>query len=156
MTDDDYYGDRPLRQPGQRLTLPDQRPPGQTMPGSIEIGPPQDVAGVWRSLAACRGLPTEWWYVQGRITPEGLAMLKRAQAVCAECPVAMDCLTDAVMRNEQHGTWGGLTPKPLGRLRSATNRPGGWRIAAPEVLMPPPAKNDPHPDVMPGPTGTAA
>ena len=132
VTDDDY-GYNLRRYPGQRLTLPDQRPPGRTLPGARNLPPPREVHGKWRRLAACHGMPTDLWFIEGAPTAESLATQRQAQAVCADCAVAIDCAAEAVMRNEQYGVWGGLTPKPLGRLRSATNRPGGWRIAAPTV-----------------------
>ena len=35
------------------------------------------------------------------------AVLARAQALCAGCPVAAECLAGAVERREPHGVWGG-------------------------------------------------
>ncbi len=59
----------------------------------------------WFRQAACTGLhevmfPTDY-------TEENI---KRAQAVCARCPVVVECLRHAVVNREGHGIWGGLPP----------------------------------------------
>ena len=35
--------------------------------------------------------------------------MRRAQAVCAECPVRLECLDFAIRANVEIGVWGGMT-----------------------------------------------
>lgn len=39
---------------------------------------------------------------------EKRARERRAKAICAICPVRLECLQYALRINEQHGVWGGL------------------------------------------------
>jgi hypothetical protein len=65
----------------------------------------------WRAQAACRGHPSPWWWYSA--DPLAVALARR---VCSSCPVAADCLADAL--EVEAGTspvyWagvrGGLTP----------------------------------------------
>ena len=56
---------------------------------------------LWRNDAACRGLPTEWWY------PDQGDNAHRAKAICAECPVTTQCGNYAEANEELYGIWGG-------------------------------------------------
>lgn len=42
-------------------------------------------------------------------TPDDLAAISRAKAVCASCAVADDCLAFAIETNQPAGIWGGMT-----------------------------------------------
>lgn len=44
------------------------------------------------------------------------ALEEEAKEICAECPVAMNCLLEA-LRTEAVGVWGGLTDKERKQLR---------------------------------------
>jgi WhiB family redox-sensing transcriptional regulator len=44
---------------------------------------------------------------------------RRAKAVCAGCPVVMECRVYALRVGEREGIWGGLTPKERRRRFSA-------------------------------------
>ena len=55
----------------------------------------------WRDDAACRGHNPEWWFREG-------AYSLRAKAICASCPVQVQCLQYALNNREQHGIWGGM------------------------------------------------
>lgn len=46
----------------------------------------------------------------------------QAQRICALCPVRVECLADALARNEQHGVWGGLSTRQRRQLRTAGRR----------------------------------
>lgn len=60
----------------------------------------------WRRDAACRGMNTDDFYPrQG----ESQLVVAEVKAVCAGCPVQVDCLDEALARNEQHGIWGGMS-----------------------------------------------
>lgn len=59
----------------------------------------------WRWLGACRGVDPELF----DITPGPQGPDTRiAKAICAMCPVRVECLTWAV-RNDEWGVWGGTT-----------------------------------------------
>jgi hypothetical protein len=77
----------------------------------------------WRQDAACRGLPTGWFY------PEvGNSADPRALAACAACTVRDECWADGV--NEQYGVWAGVTRKdrkrPPGPLPINHGTDGGY------------------------------
>lgn len=79
----------------------------------------------WWPRAACRGKgPHDWFAVApianktGRPRRDGypnsaalptLEARQRAQAVCDECVVRIDCLEHAITTHEDHGMWGGRT-----------------------------------------------
>lgn len=42
---------------------------------------------------------------------------KKAKQFCSECPSRLECLNYAIVANEQHGIWGGLSVKERQRLR---------------------------------------
>ena len=71
----------------------------------------------WTQDAACRGLPADWWYPPAPITPQATADMKRAKALCSDCPVQLQCLEAGM--GEDYGIWGGLSPKQRHRIRKA-------------------------------------
>jgi WhiB family transcriptional regulator, redox-sensing transcriptional regulator len=64
----------------------------------------------WRTRAACRGLDPEIFH------PAPGESAAPARAVCASCPVRVECGEWALFR-EYHGVWGGLTERDRRRLR---------------------------------------
>ncbi|MFB6512073.1 WhiB family transcriptional regulator [Streptomyces virginiae] len=75
---------------------------------------------VWRDDAACLGLGR--LFLPDRVetipsTAKGQALIASAKQVCAGCPVAEDCLTDAMIAEKgtdhhgRAGVRGGLTPQ---------------------------------------------
>lgn len=90
----------------------------------------------WRKDAACKDLPTEWWFdlhpkKQGKTgRPLWTEEMKRAIAICQECPVKDECL-DWALQNEDYGIWGGTTPTQRKKLRAGT----GMRLVAPEIAV---------------------
>lgn len=40
-----------------------------------------------------------------------------ARAICNRCPVRQDCLDHAIEHREEHGMWGGHTPRERDALR---------------------------------------
>ena len=58
----------------------------------------------WQSLAACRGMPTSWWF------PKGDKVEPIVRATCAACPVAIECGRQALAVGEV-GVWGGATER---------------------------------------------
>lgn len=49
----------------------------------------------------------------------------RAKAICAGCPVLVECRDHAVRVGEPDGIWGGLTPQERRRVRLAETGPHG-------------------------------
>ena len=58
----------------------------------------------WQSSAACRGMPTSWWF------PKGDKVEPIVRATCAACPVAGECERQALAVGEQ-GVWAGMTER---------------------------------------------
>jgi len=63
-----------------------------------------DISPAVRANAACNDL-------QGSLTgvffSEELQDIAAAKAICASCPVMLDCLEGAIARHEPWGVWGG-------------------------------------------------
>jgi WhiB family redox-sensing transcriptional regulator len=66
--------------------------------------PPADHAG-WMLRGACRGEDPELFFP---ISSAALAQVSSAKAVCARCPVRVNCLTYALIVRPE-GIWGGTT-----------------------------------------------
>ena len=65
----------------------------------------------WRRRAACRGLDPALFF------PEIGESAAEAKAVCAQCPVARQCLDFALANDETLGVWGATTPRARRLLR---------------------------------------
>ena len=57
----------------------------------------------WRTHAECRGHDVNLFFAERGDT----AQIRKAKAFCATCPVAVECLTDAIRTGEFHGIRGG-------------------------------------------------
>lgn len=66
----------------------------------------------WQELAACSGMDTGLFFPE---EAEG-GQAQQAKAVCARCPVRLDCLQFALDNNEPAGIYGGLTRKERRRM----------------------------------------
>ncbi|HEX9774358.1 MAG TPA: WhiB family transcriptional regulator [Actinomycetota bacterium] len=64
----------------------------------------------WQSLAACRGADTNLFFTPFHLETkdERVRREAKAKAICAECPVIMQCRRFALDVREPHGIWGGL------------------------------------------------
>ena len=49
--------------------------------------------------------------------PEKGGSVREAKAVCAECPVRVECLEYALAHGERFGVWGGLSERERRRLQ---------------------------------------
>lgn len=78
----------------------------------------------WRLSAACRGQETDIWY------PERGEDHRVPRAICATCPVIVDCLEHALTWPETMGVWGGRTVQERRRLR----RGRGLTIRSPRMV----------------------
>lgn len=64
-------------------------------------------ASAWRFLAACADYDPDLFFPIGSSGP-ALRQTQRAKAVCAGCPVRVECLEWAQTTGQTHGVWGGL------------------------------------------------
>jgi WhiB family redox-sensing transcriptional regulator len=71
----------------------------------------------WRNQAACRGMPTGWWFPERPPTGPMIANMRKAKAICAACPVQVECLDDG--RDELYGIWGGLVTRKRNKKAEA-------------------------------------
>ena len=71
----------------------------------------------WQESAACRPLPTAWFYPEDGNSPD-----PRALEACRTCPVADACAAHAAA-NAEHGLWGGLTENARNELRRRRRLP---------------------------------
>ena len=87
----------------------------------------------WREQAACKDDPTpDLWFV----TPSDRHGIAAAKAICRRCPVAPECLAEALADPSIVGVWGGTSEVERAKLRAAMPRqpkdirhgtPGGHR-----------------------------
>lgn len=73
--------------------------------------PPTDET--WKTWAACRGENPELFFPKDdgdrRRHRQVRALTNQARIICAQCPVAEDCLAYAIAIDARYGIWGGLT-----------------------------------------------
>jgi WhiB family redox-sensing transcriptional regulator len=75
----------------------------------------------WRYKAKCRGEDTDTFYPP-RDKEKYTVIADRAKTFCfgatgnKPCPVRLNCLWDAVERDEPHGIWGGLSHRERNAL----------------------------------------
>ncbi len=81
----------------------------------------------WRDHAACRSADLETFFIgfgrgrgQGRYSNAELA---RALALCAGCPVRVECLDYAMTTYQDVGIWGGMIASQRKKLRRARQTP---------------------------------
>lgn len=58
----------------------------------------------WAVYAACAATEPDALFVRG-------AEQKSVRRMCLDCPVRMECLSEALNREEPFGVWGGLTER---------------------------------------------
>ncbi len=64
----------------------------------------------WMVFGACRDADPDLFFAAGKEQARG------ALAICATCPVRLDCLEYALEARERFGIWGGTTEKQRRRL----------------------------------------
>lgn len=84
---------------GEVARLPSQSEPGDLLRVVAEQIP------AWTEDALCAQIDSEIFF------PEKGGSTREAKAMCRRCPVAAECLDYALANNEQHGIWGGLSPR---------------------------------------------
>lgn len=74
----------------------------------------------WRSNAACTDADADLFF------SEEPAEQEQAKAICAGCPCRAECLATAMLREDEWGVWGGMTPIERSRHgRTWRRRMGG-------------------------------
>jgi WhiB family redox-sensing transcriptional regulator len=58
----------------------------------------------WSTRGTCVGTDPDALFVQGKEQ-------RTAKVVCRECPVALECLADALDNRTEFGVWGGMTER---------------------------------------------
>jgi WhiB family redox-sensing transcriptional regulator len=77
----------------------------------------------WTERGLCSQLPTTqsdnlFFGIERREAPGRLAAaVNKARAICAQCPVAAACLTNALVRDERYGVWGGTSGRQREKMR---------------------------------------
>lgn len=71
----------------------------------------------WSAALCAQSDPDAWFPDDG--DRHGARLAAR---ICGGCPVRADCLEAALERGEQHGIWGGTTPRERLALRQAARR----------------------------------
>jgi WhiB family transcriptional regulator, redox-sensing transcriptional regulator len=75
--------------------------------GRAEDGKEPDVS--WQRRAACQALDVELFFGPDGESPTAReAREAKARAVCASCPVRIQCLDYALENSIRYGIWGGL------------------------------------------------
>lgn len=64
----------------------------------------------WVVNAACRGTDPDAFH------DSSTEVMRQAKKVCRSCEVQMECLNDALIRNDPFGVWGGTEPRERRRL----------------------------------------
>lgn len=73
------------------------------------------VAPGWQDRAACADMHGDVFYPDEDASPELVAAARR---VCLTCPVRDSCRAHALLDDEEHGVWGGVTEAERDELRS--------------------------------------
>lgn len=64
----------------------------------------------WQMHAACREVDDSlFFHPEGERGPRRRARDAAAKAICASCPVLLECREHALAVREPYGVWGGLT-----------------------------------------------
>jgi WhiB family transcriptional regulator, redox-sensing transcriptional regulator len=71
--------------------------------------------GPWAELGACKGSGHAAFFGAGRVTPE-------VRALCAGCPVQLQCREYALAHPDIRGFWGGLSEVQRKDLRASWRR----------------------------------
>lgn len=73
----------------------------------------------WMARGRCSELPPSTFF------PSDGAGVEVARKICAECPVATECLEHALVNRIDHGVWGGCSERERRRIlkRRRLDRP---------------------------------
>lgn len=83
--------------------------------------------GLWREAALCSYRRFEDVLFFPELGGQSGPQVRKAKAVCQECPVRFECLTFALVTNQPGGIWGGRTTEERVTIRKKIQR-AGYRI----------------------------
>ncbi|OHU29047.1 WhiB family transcriptional regulator [Mycobacteroides chelonae] len=93
----------------------------------------------WQARAECRHHDPELFFPD----PSDTIGQREAKAVCATCPVTVECMAQANATYEQYGIWGGFDRNDEGRpLRPRGRPPKGGHPIGGAALSPSPQANE--------------
>lgn len=81
----------------------------------------------WKAEAACHGEDQALFFPQAGA--RGRAAAATARAICAGCPVQLQCLAFALANGEEYGIWGGTTERERRAVRALLDRARAARVA---------------------------
>jgi WhiB family redox-sensing transcriptional regulator len=85
------------------------------------LPPPRADDWEWQARGACRGLDSAtFFHPDNERGPSRLKRERMAKAVCARCPVTVQCLDWALRVREPYGVWGGKSTEERARLYRQT------------------------------------
>lgn len=77
----------------------------------------------WMQDALCREVGVEAFYSP---PDDGGLGVRQAKRICRRCEVSDDCLRFALDHGEEHGVWGGLSPRERMRIERGLNKFGHY------------------------------
>lgn len=84
----------------------------------------------WTSRAKCAGIDDPDIFFPPRDKELYKLISDQAKAICLgkdgkpACPVRKECLIEAIESDEQHGIWGGLSPRERGAVKRKARNAG--------------------------------
>jgi WhiB family redox-sensing transcriptional regulator len=90
----------------------------------------------WRHRAACTVDPDLFFAADEERANRRNPRVARAKAICAACPVQLECRRWALENDERFGIWGGLDEDERPTRRRPTHKPAPPKPAAPAKLDP--------------------
>ena len=102
---------------------------------------PVDAVWDWQEHGECRSAdPTLFFHPQNERGSSRRSRDRAAKAVCAACPVRVECADYAIRAREPYGVWGGMTEEEREQVYARIDltvyprrRGEGARMAAPEI-----------------------
>lgn len=79
----------------------------------------------WHQQATCKALPATLFYGRNDALPMPKPDVEVARAACGLCPVARECLADALLQGDRFGIWGGFTSPERERALELYGSPEG-------------------------------
>lgn len=70
--------------------------------------------------ALCAEIDPDLWFPQTKdgSKKDSYYNMEQAKRFCSQCPLTVQCLLTAIQNNEEHGIWGGSTPRDRQFMRN--------------------------------------
>jgi WhiB family transcriptional regulator, redox-sensing transcriptional regulator len=90
---------------------------------TLETNNPALPSNDWQDEGSCRHADADLFFPPFDVEPTAarIARENAAKAVCAECPVRIECLEWALTADEPYGVWGGYSESERRELRRAAS-----------------------------------